>query len=252
MSVPRVVAVIPARFASTRLPGKPLADIAGKPMIRHVYERAAAADTVEDVIVATDDDRIASAVASFGGKAMMTPASIRTGTDRIAWLLPSLPGADILVNVQGDEPMLHPAMIDEAVAPLLDDHAIDVATLARPLADPADLANPSVVKVVCDLNGCALLFSRSAIPYGRDLAPELWVRRHRYHTHVGLYAYRRTVVAAFPALEQTPLEQMEQLEQLRLMEHGYRIRVVVTGHDSVPVDTPDDLERVRGLLAATP
>ena len=166
---PRAVAIIPARYASHRLPGKPLADIAGLPMIVHVMRRTAAASLIDDVIVATDDNRIADAVRKHGGTAVMTAADIRSGTDRIARVAATLDGYDIIVNVQGDEPLIPPAMIDQAVRPLIDDHTIEAGTLVRRIASPADLENPNVVKVVLDTTGRCLYFSRSPIPYGRDL-----------------------------------------------------------------------------------
>lgn len=239
-----IVAVIPARFASTRFPGKPLADLDGRPMIEHVYRRAAAATAVSDVIVATDDLRIARAVLQFGGKVRLTRGDHVSGTDRLAEVAATL-DCDVIVNVQGDEPLLDPRAITEAVLPFADP-SISMTTLYRRLDDPADLANPNVVKVVVDRAGFALYFSRAPIPHQRDPRGG-WPPHYR---HIGLYAYRRTALMVLAALEPTPLERIESLEQLRALEHGIRIKTVETAYDSLGVDTPDDLERVRRLLAA--
>jgi 3-deoxy-manno-octulosonate cytidylyltransferase (CMP-KDO synthetase) len=228
-----VVAVIPARYHSTRFPGKPLADIAGRAMIEHVYGRAAAAPGVDAVVVATDDARIARAVEQFGGLVRMTRGTHRTGLDRIAEVAADL-DCDIVVNVQGDEPLLEPRMIVEVVEPLDSDRTIQMSTLRRQISDAADYHNPNVVKVVVDRDGNALSFSRSA---GPPAGPA--------YRHVGLYAYRRAFVRELASLPQTPLEIAESLEQLRALEHGFRIRAVETQYDSIGVDTPEDLERVR-------
>ena len=243
----RTVAIIPARWASTRLPGKPLADIEGKPMIQHVYERTAAASLVDEVLVATDDERIVSAVRAFGGSAVMTPAHLPSGTDRVAHVAHGMHEATIIVNVQGDEPLIAPAMIDEAVRPLREDATRDAGTLVKRIALQEELMNPNVVKVVLGRNGNCLYFSRSPIPYGRDAAPSGWTEGHTYYKHIGLYVFRRAFLLRLAALPPTPLEQMEKLEQLRILEHGHTIRAAVTEHDSVPVDTLADLERVRSI-----
>jgi 3-deoxy-manno-octulosonate cytidylyltransferase (CMP-KDO synthetase) len=240
-----VVGVIPARFASTRLPGKPLQDIIGKPMIQHVYENASRSKTLSRLIVATDDDRIMRAVAAFGGQAVLTSRGHNTGTDRVAEVVRAMP-ADIVVNIQGDEPFVHPGMIDEVVQPLLDNPSLPMCTSMHAISDPADYANPNVVKVVVGLSGDALYFSRSLIPYPRRS------EGHRAFEHIGMYAYTREFLLAYAALPQTPLEKLESLEQLRVLEHGYRLRVVETRQDYVPlsVDTPDDLEKARALARA--
>jgi 3-deoxy-manno-octulosonate cytidylyltransferase (CMP-KDO synthetase) len=242
----RHVAIIPARYHSSRLPGKPLADIGGRPMIEHVYRRAAASPAVDAVIVATDDERVVSAVESFGGLAVMTRGDHRSGSDRLAEVAASL-SCDLIVNVQGDEPLLATEMIAEAVAPLAADPSIVMGTLCRRFEDRADLENPNVVKVVIDRLGFALYFSRAAIPYARDEAGG--IDPGRAFKHIGLYVYRRRFLLDFTKLEPTPLEQAESLEQLRALEHGFRIRAVETSYDSVGVDTPADLERVRRLVA---
>jgi 3-deoxy-manno-octulosonate cytidylyltransferase (CMP-KDO synthetase) len=222
-------------------------------MIEHVYQRAAAAPSVDSVIVATDDARIAMTVERFGGIVRMTRSIHRTGTDRIAEVAADL-ACGIIVNVQGDLPLLEPGMIAQVVEPLERDPDLQMATLRRPIVDPADLANPNVVKVVTDRDGHALYFSRAPIPYVRDGSHDLPHVGTRQFKHVGLYAYRREFLLKLTALPQTPLEIAESLEQLRALEHGYRIRVMETQYDSIEVDTPEDLERARHHLAvgATP
>lgn len=211
-------------------------------MIAHVYARAAAARGIDAVVVATDDARIVAAVEAHGGVARLTSATHRTGTDRIAELAPSL-ACDIIVNVQGDLPLIEPAMIEEVVAPLAADPALVMSTVRTRITDADEVHNPNVVKVVVDRAGDALYFSRAPIPFIRGAATPAW-------KHIGLYAYRRTFVPVVAGLPSTPLEAAESLEQLRVLEHGYRIRTVETRFTSVEVDTPDDLARVRRLLAA--
>jgi 3-deoxy-manno-octulosonate cytidylyltransferase (CMP-KDO synthetase) len=234
---PRVVVIIPARFHSSRLPGKALADIGGRPMIEHVYRRAARARGVDAVIVATDDERIAEAVRRCGGHAVLTDGRHASGTDRIAEVARAL-RCDIVVNVQGDEPLIDPAMITEAIEPFADP-AVRMTTLCRASDDPAAASDPNVVKVVVDLQGDALYFSRAPIPHARGGAPVRFLR------HVGLYGYRRDLLLELAGMPPAPLETAESLEQLRALEHGVRIRTIETSHDSIGVDTPEDLERVR-------
>ena len=217
--------------------------IAGKPMIQYVYEQAAKAKCAGTVIVATDDERIRRAVEAFGGKAVMTSADCASGTDRVAEAARGLQ-AEIVVNVQGDEPLLVPEMVDQAVAPLLEDPALEMATLATPIQDEKEKLDPAVVKVVVDQQGYALYFSRAAIPHVRESREEASPASR----HLGLYAFRRDFLLRFAELPQTPLELTEKLEQLRALEHGHRIRVVITEGRSLGVDTPEDLERVRELL----
>ncbi len=238
------VAIIPARYHSTRLPGKALADIAGRPMIELVYRRAEAARLVSRVIVATDDRRIADAVERFGGHAVMTSSSHQSGTDRLAEVARSLDAA-IIANVQGDEPLIEPAMIDEALAPFATDPALQMTTLRRRIDDPAELANPNVTKVVVDSEDFALYFSRAPIPYTREGQPPAQAWRH-----VGLYAYRRSALLRLAALPPTALERAEALEQLRALAHGIRIKAIETQYDTIGVDTEDDLARVRQLVTA--
>lgn len=238
--------VIPARYGSTRLPGKALADLAGSPMIVHVWRRAAAARGVEAVVVATDDARIVDAVTRAGGAAVLTDPAHASGTDRVAEVAAAR-ACDVVVNVQGDEPLLEPALIGALVAPLAADPALPMSTLRRPLADPAEYASPHVVKVVVDRAGDALYFSRAPIP-GRPGAPPQDPVPGGAWAHVGLYAYRRDALLRLAALPRTPLEATESLEQLRALEHGLRIRTVETRHDLAGVDTSEDLERVRRRL----
>jgi 3-deoxy-manno-octulosonate cytidylyltransferase (CMP-KDO synthetase) len=212
-------------------------------MIAHVYDRASAARSVSSVIVATDDERIARAVESFGGDVRMTSSLHRSGTDRLAEVAATL-SCDLVVNVQGDEPLIEPAMIDEAIAPFGADPALQLTTLRRQIDDAADLTNPNVTKVVVDRDGFALYFSRAPIPYRRHdgAAAPAW-------RHIGLYVYRRECLLRLAGLPPTPLERAEALEQLRALEHGIRIKAIETAYDSIGVDTPDDLERVRHIVA---
>ena len=248
----KITAVIPARFASTRFEGKALADIMGKPMVQHVYERTARASLVSEVIVATDDERIAAAVRSFGGRAEMTSRDHETGTDRLAEVAAKL-SSDIIVNVQGDEPLIEPEMIDEAIMPLTLDPSIVMGTLKSRIKTLHDFLSPNVVKVVTDDKGFALYFSRSPLPNFRDkwndLKDEAFVSgRILCFKHVGLYVYRRDFLLAYAKMPPTFLELAEKLEQLRVLENGYRIRVVETEYESIGVDVPTDLEKVLEKL----
>jgi 3-deoxy-manno-octulosonate cytidylyltransferase (CMP-KDO synthetase) len=220
-----------------------LADIAGRPMIEHVYRRAAAAASVTRVIVATDDRRILDAVHGFGGEAVMTAASHQSGTDRLAEVAATL-DCDLIVNVQGDEPLLAPETIDAAVAPFGADPTLDMSTLRRRITDPSEQQNPNVTKVVVDQDGFAMYFSRAPIPFTRSGQPAAaaWA-------HIGLYVYRRACLLRVAALPQTAMERAEALEQLRALEHGIRIKAVETTHETIGVDTGEDLERARALLA---
>jgi 3-deoxy-manno-octulosonate cytidylyltransferase (CMP-KDO synthetase) len=237
-----VVAVIPARYASTRLPGKALADIGGRPMIEHVYRRALASPVLSQVIVATDDLRIATRVSDFGGKVRLTKATHETGTDRLAEVAASL-DCDVVVNIQGDEPLVDPAAIGELVAPFAD-RSVQITTLYRRIHNHTELTNPNITKVVLDRGGYALYFSRAPIPHLRDPRGG-WPPLYR---HIGLYAYRRSTLMVLAALDPTPLERAESLEQLRALEHGIRIKAVETRYESFEVNTPEDLEQVRRLL----
>jgi 3-deoxy-manno-octulosonate cytidylyltransferase (CMP-KDO synthetase) len=244
MSSVKVVVVIPARYGATRLPGKPLVSLAGKPMIQRVYERARLAQTAGRVIVATDDERILKAVEAFGGEARMTRPDHRTGTERVAEVAAHVEG-EVFVNVQGDEPLLDPAAVDTAVNALLEDPRADVATVATPIKTPADIMDPNVVKTVLDFDGNALYFSRAPIPWVRDTASKIQVRHLK---HLGLYVFQRDALLDYPTLPQGELERIEQLEQLRWMENGLKIRVAEVEHDAVSVDVPEDVARVEKFL----
>ena len=241
---PEVVVVIPARYGSTRLPGKPMLPLAGKPMIQRVYERARMAKTARRVIVATDDERILKAVEAFGGEARMTRLEHRSGTERVAEVAAHASG-DVFVNVQGDEPLLDPAAIDIAVSALLEEPAAPIATVATLIKNAPDIMDPNVVKTVLDFDDNALYFSRAPIPWVRDAATKIRVRHLK---HLGLYVFQRDVLLEYPTLPQGELEKIEQLEQLRWMENGWKIRVAEVEHDAVSVDVPADVERVEKLL----
>jgi 3-deoxy-manno-octulosonate cytidylyltransferase (CMP-KDO synthetase) len=237
-----VICIIPARYASTRLPGKPLFDIAGKSMIQHVVERVRQAKRPARILVATDDERIFDVVQGFGGEACMTSADHLTGTDRLAEVATMFPEADLVLNVQGDEPLIPPQALDELVAAFDGQPDLQMATLMTPMAE-SDYENPAAVKVVVSLDGHALYFSRSLIPYPRNRGPQ-W----RCFKHVGVYAYRRDFLLRFAALPPSPLELAESLEQLRALEYGYCIRVIETPFASIGVDTLEDLARVRHMF----
>jgi 3-deoxy-manno-octulosonate cytidylyltransferase (CMP-KDO synthetase) len=244
MSPAKVVVIIPARYGSTRLPGKPLVSLAGKPMIQRVYECARMAKKVDRVIVATDDDRIVKAVEAFGGEARMTRADHRTGTERVAEVAAHVEG-EFFVNVQGDEPLLDPVAVDTAVNALLEEEPAMIATVATPIKTRADIMDPNVVKTVLDFDGNALYFSRAPIPWVRDTAGKVQVRHLK---HLGLYVFQRDALLEYPTLPQGELERVEQLEQLRWLENGWKIRVAEVEHDAVSVDVPEDVARVEKLL----
>ncbi|MFH1836738.1 MAG: 3-deoxy-manno-octulosonate cytidylyltransferase [Candidatus Omnitrophota bacterium] len=242
----KVVAVIPARWQSTRLKGKVLSDINGKPMIQHVWERAKKAREVDDVIVAVDKEKVLRAVEKFGGKAMLTSRELLSGTDRVAEVAGKI-DADIFVNVQADEPLIHPDMIDELVRVFKYEQNIEMATLIK-RAHSGEIQDPNVVKVVVDRKGFALYFSRSPIPYVRD-AEEGEDIAGRYFKHIGLYSYTKDFLFTFTGLPKSTLEHDEKLEQLRVLEHGYKIRTIETRHDTLGVDTEEDLEKVRKIIS---
>lgn len=241
-----IAAVIPARYGSTRLPGKPLVDLCGKPMIQHVFERVKQVSRIDRVIVATDDVRVVDAVKRFGGEVVMTPADIRSGSDRVAFAARDLQNVSIIVNVQGDEPLIEPAMIDEAIQPLVEDPMVEVATLVKHVDAAEELINPNTVKVVVDLHGYAMYFSRSPIPFQRD-GREF----EGFFKHIGLYVFRRDFLIKFASLPETALERSEKLEQLRILEHGYKIKAVMTQYESIPIDTQEDVDRVQVLMRNT-
>ena len=244
LSEARIIAVIPARYASTRFPGKMVAPLAGKPLVLHAYERALRARLIEDAIIAADDVRIVEALAPYGAKVAMTRPDHPCGTNRIAEVAEQC-AAEIIVNVQGDEVMIAPDTVDAVVKPLLDDPALGMSTARHVIRNAADIESPHVVKVVCDTRGRALYFSRHPIPYVRDAADRPGARHWQ---HIGIYGYRRDFLLQYARMPQTPLEQLERLEQLRVLENGFPIAVVDTAYESIGVDTPDELERARGLL----
>ncbi|MBN1664594.1 MAG: 3-deoxy-manno-octulosonate cytidylyltransferase [Deltaproteobacteria bacterium] len=241
----KCVCIIPSRYPSSRFPGKPLADILGKPMIQHVYERVMRAKTVSYCAVATDDERIAAAVRQFGGNAIMTSERHRSGTDRIAEAVSGLKliDSDIVVNIQGDQPVFDPSQIDEVAAPLLQDPSIPMSTLIYKIVREEEITHPNAVKVVFDHDHFALYFSRATIPFVRD-----GENTTDYYKHHGIYAYRKDFLDAFTRLPEGILEKLEALEQLRALEYGYKIKVVETIHDSIEVDTPQELARVREFI----
>ncbi len=265
-----VLVVIPARYGSTRFPGKPLAFLHGKPLIQHVYEHAAKAAQAEEVVVATDDERIIAAVARFGGKAVMTSPSARSGTERAAEVARAR-SAQVVINVQGDEPLVQPGMIDQLADFLVRHGAVPMVSYMTKLSRPQDMANPNIVKVVVDRDGFALYFSRAPIPHWREAQgsrlpgppitsagagraqgdspqPRAPSPEPRGFKHLGIYGYQRHFLLQFPSLPPTPLEQSEQLEQLRALEHGYRIKLLEAAHDTVGVDTPGDLKKVEAMF----
>ena len=238
----KVLCVIPARYASTRLPGKPLSMIAGKPMIQHVYERACQAQLPNEVVVATDNELVEKAVLDFGGKAVMTSPDHPSGTDRLAEVALMYPDVDVIVNVQCDEPMIPPEVIDRLAEAFNGDADLNMATM-KVVMDEEDYENPAAVKVVTDQQGYALYFSRSLMPYPRN-KPEGF----KVFKHVGIYAYRRNFLLKYAALAPTPLEKAESLEQLRALENGYKIKVLESDFQGIGVDTPEDLAAVNALF----
>ena len=235
------ICVIPARYSSTRLPGKPLRNICGVPMICRVWQRASRAESVADVIVATDDERIFQAVENYSGRAIMTRADHKTGTDRLAEVAEKFPDADVIVNVQGDEPLIEPSLIDELVAEFARDAELQMATVATELTDADEMKNPNNVKVVLDRYNDALYFSRSLIPYPRNAG------NAKVFKHIGIYAYRRQFLIDYAKMEPTPLEKSESLEQLRALENGFKIRVIKSSCRFVGVDTEEDLQLVNEI-----
>jgi len=245
-SVPRkILGVIPARFSSTRFPGKVLAPIAGKTMLQHVYERAALSTYLTSILIATDDERVYSAAKNFGARVRMTRSDHLSGTDRVAEAASAV-DAEIVVNIQGDEPLIDPAAIDAAILPMVHEPELVMGTLKKRIEDAREITDPNVVKVVTDGAGDAIYFSRCAIPFEREKSVNT-----PYFKHIGLYVYQRDFLLAYSALPVGPLETAERLEQLRALENGFRIRVVETEYESLGVDTPEDLERVSRLFDAS-
>ncbi|MFH0729221.1 MAG: 3-deoxy-manno-octulosonate cytidylyltransferase [Pseudomonadota bacterium] len=241
----KVVVIIPSRYGSSRFEGKPLVPIAGQPMIKWVYERSKQAQNITDVVVATDDDRIFNAVTGFGGNAIMTSAENRSGTDRVGEAAGKMELApdDIIINIQGDQPLIDPRCLDALVAPFSADPDLDMSTLAFKIVNRREITDPKDVKVTFNIRGDALYFSRSPIPFARDA-------NTRFDTfkHLGVYAYTHRFLTIFRQLPEGVLEKIEKLEQLRALEHGYRIHVVVTPYDSPEVDLPEDIQRIEAAM----
>lgn len=244
----KTLGIIPARYASTRLPGKPLLEIAGKSIIQRVYEQAKKASLLDDVIVATDDERIFNHVLHFGGVVQMTADSHRSGTDRCAELAMVLTNYNLIVNIQGDEPFIHPSQIDLAIQPLLDNDQFEIATLAKRITNQKEIFNPNIVKVVMNKAGKALYFSRSPIPYMRNVRENEWGKSGHFFKHIGLYAFRRDVLEQVAQLPGSSLESSESLEQLRWLENGFSIVVNKTELETIGIDTIEDLKKAKKLL----
>lgn len=240
---PGILGLIPARYASTRFPGKPLIDIHGKSMIQRVYERACGASFLDEVAVATDDPRIEEHVKSFGGKVVMTSSTHQSGTDRCAEAASILPGFDIVINIQGDEPYINSTQID-LLAACFREPGTELATLVKKIADSAELHNPNSPKVIMNARSEAIYFSRTAIPYLRGEEHDSWIGKHDYFKHIGIYGYRADVLQAITRLSVSSLERAESLEQLRWIENGYKIKVAVTEQETQAVDTPEDLQNI--------
>jgi 3-deoxy-manno-octulosonate cytidylyltransferase (CMP-KDO synthetase) len=241
-----ILGIIPARFASTRLLGKPLADIGGKPMIQHTFENASKSKLLQKIIIAVDDEKVAQIAKHFTTNVVLTPKNIATGSDRIAYVARNIPEADIIVNIQGDEPFIQAKMIDQAIEPLLFDRKVNVSTLAKRIDSIAEFKSSSIPKVVFDYNNFALYFSRSPIPFVRDAKTNIdRIQKGEIYKHIGLYVFRREALLKFTNFEPTDLELTEKLEQLRMLENGIKIKIVVTEFDNLAVDTPEDLDRAR-------
>ncbi len=245
----KIFGFIPARYDSTRFPGKPLARIAGKPMIQHVYERAIACEVLSQIYVATDDERIAACVEGFKGKTVITGKGHSSGTDRIceAALKTGLDKNDIVVNIQGDQPLFNPSIASRLVEPFLEDRSVVMTTLRFRITDPKEISNPNHVKVVTDFEGNALYFSRCSIPFSRD--PHI---QGVYYKHLGFYGFRMEFLERFTHLPQGELESLEKLEQLRALESGYKIRVLDSPFDSIEVDVPEDVRKIEAAFFQTP
>ncbi|MDO8682152.1 MAG: 3-deoxy-manno-octulosonate cytidylyltransferase [Armatimonadota bacterium] len=244
MSLPNITAIIPARMASTRLPGKPLLDLCGKPIIQWVYERAIAANCFDMILVAAPDKEIIDAVEGFGGRAVLTSPNHRSGADRLAEVCGKMDVGDIIINIQGDEPLIDSQAVAELAASLAQDGAIQMGSLMRPLGESDNPDDPNLVKVVVDCDSFALYFSRSRIPYVRDVGT-----MSRVYGHIGVYAYRKDFLLKYASMAPTMLEKAESLEQLRAVENGYRIKMIETETKPIGVDTQEDFERVQALVS---
>lgn len=244
-----VIGIIPARYTSTRFPGKPLVDIAGKTMIQRVYEQASKAKSLSKVVVATDDERIADEVKRFGGEFAFTAAHHQSGTDRCAEVIETLTGYDIVINIQGDEPFIEPAQID-LLASCFNEEKVQLATLIKSIQSQESIYNPNSPKVVIDVNGRAMYFSRSPIPFIRNGESDVWAEKHQFYKHIGIYGYRTEALKAITKLPPSSLEIAESLEQLRWIENGFYIQTKVTDLETVAIDTPEDLFKLNKLLKA--
>ncbi|QDW24587.1 3-deoxy-manno-octulosonate cytidylyltransferase [Pedobacter sp. KBS0701] len=245
----RIIGIIPARYASTRFPGKPLVDIAGKTMIQRVYEQASKAKSLSKVVIATDDVRIADEVKRFGGELIFTSSDHQSGTDRCAEVIEQLPGFDIVINIQGDEPFIEPAQI-ELLTSCFTEEKVQLATLIKSIQSQESVYNPNSPKVVIDVNGRAMYFSRSPIPFIRNGEPGVWAEKHQFYKHIGIYGYRTESLKAITKLPPSSLEIAESLEQLRWIENGFYIQTKVTDLETVAIDTPEDLLKLNNLLDA--
>jgi len=238
------IGVIPARYSSTRFEGKVLADILGKPMLQHVWERAKQALLLDDLIIACDDERVANVAGEFGAKVVLTAKAHASGTDRISEVVNPI-DVKVVVNIQGDEPLIHPMMIDAVAGALLEDDKVSVATIMKRIEDPQELNDPHIVKVVTDKNNFALYFSRATIPFH---AQNSQIKSPIYYKHIGLYGYTKDFLFIYKNLPVSNLESIERLEQLRVLEEGFRIKVIETKYNTIGVDTPEDLEKVKQYL----
>jgi len=245
----KIIGIIPARYASTRFPGKPLVDIAGKTMIQRVYEQASKAKSLSKVVIATDDERIADEVKRFGGEFVFTASHHQSGTDRCAEVIEQLPGFNIVINIQGDEPFIEPAQID-LLASCFTEAKVELATLIKPIQSQESIYNPNSPKVVIDVNGRAMYFSRSPIPFIRNGEPGVWAEKHQFYKHIGIYGYKTEALKAITKLPPSSLEIAESLEQLRWIENGFYIQTKVTDLETVAIDTPEDLLKLNKLLKA--
>ena len=243
----KILGIIPARYASSRFPGKPLADICGKSMIQRVYEQAKKAQTLSDVVVATDDTRIETHVLAFGGNVIRTAATHESGTDRCAEVISLSTDFDAVINIQGDEPLINPEQIDLLGRKLTSEDVL-IATLIKRIRSQEELHNSNTPKVVCGLNGQAIYFSRQAIPHVRAAEESQWLENGTFYKHIGIYGYQTVNLKQLAALHPTPLEQTECLEQLRWLENGYQIKVAVTDFETIGIDTPEDLEKIQAFL----
>jgi 3-deoxy-manno-octulosonate cytidylyltransferase (CMP-KDO synthetase) len=239
----RILGVIPARFASTRFPGKPLIDIQGKTMVQRVYEQALKASKLNDVVIATDDERILLHVRSFNGRALLTSGDHQSGTDRCAETAGKLPGFDVIINIQGDEPFIDPAQID-LLCSCFESAGTEIATLVKKIGSPDELHNQNSPKVILNKDLEAIYFSRTAIPFFRDAATSNWLSSHDFYKHIGIYGYRTEVLSSISKLPVSSLETAEALEQLRWIENGYKIKVAITEIETIAIDTPEDLNKI--------